>query len=68
MVIVDDFVVSVGKCRSKEGKCFSVCWDVDGEFMEVLLKPDDAYRRWFCAEFLSLGCCPVGWESRSFPL
>ena len=41
LVAVDPFIVSVGKYRSKEAKCFSVCWYFDGAFLEVLLKLDD---------------------------
>ena len=42
LVVVDAFLVSVNNFCSKEAKCFSVCWDVDGAFLEVLLKLDDA--------------------------
>ena len=36
------FFVSVGRYRSKESQRFYVCWNVDGAFLEVLMKLDDA--------------------------
>ena len=52
MVAVEAFVVSVGEYRSKEAKCFFVCWDIYGGLLEIILKLDDVYQSWVFPDFV----------------
>ena len=42
MVVFEALVVSAGEYHSKEAKCFSVCWDVAGALMKVMMELVDA--------------------------